>query len=143
MRRPRRALILARMDAETAAWVLKSERGSLGRHREAVETLRALGYVRIIHGAPVGGEWPILAIEDGTRPESPVTLYRRSTPEKRDGLFWCSKKLEAYLHTVDRRGLEMFSAEVDPGHLIAEFVMEDGRGRRSGGEFIVDLGSAA
>ena len=127
------------MTPETAAWILKNERDTLGRHPEAVSVLRSLGYVQVIHGQPVGGEWPILAIEAAPRPEAPRTYFRRSTPEASRGLFWCKRRFEALMHTLDRGGLVMHELVIDPADLIAEYVMQTKGGLRSGGEFIADL----
>lgn len=52
------------------------------------------------------------------------------------GLFWSVSRLEAMLHTFGRFGLTMHEHTFEPADLVAEFIMEDRAGRRSGGEFI-------
>lgn len=128
------------MDTTTAAWVLKNERSDLGQHADAIAALRGSGsFLRIIHGAPRDGEWPIIDIEPVERPSAAITLYRRALPEDAGGIFWAVSWWQAFLHTADRFGLQMHEASFEPDDLVAEFVMQTDSGRRSGGEFIVDV----
>lgn len=123
------------MSAKRAAWSLKNE---LGNHDDAVAALRAAGsFLRIVYGPPQRGVWPVIALELADAPSEPPKLYRRADPEHASGIFWTTSPLAAFLHTADRFGLQMYEATFAPADLIAEFVMQDRYGRRSGGEFII------
>ena len=125
------------LDATTAAWILKNERDTLGNHDAAIAALRDKGdFLRVFYAPPVAGEWEILAVEPADPPPAPLTLYRRADHDHSRGLFWSSSRLEAWLHTVGRSGLTMYSHTFEPGDLVAEFVIRDRQGRESGGEFI-------
>lgn len=128
---------------ERAAWVLKNGQRDGSEHLDAVATLREEGeFLRVIYAPPVGNEWEILAVEHAEPPSTPITLYRRAEPEHRMGLFWSVSQLEARLHTFGRFGLTMYEHTFEPADLVAEFVMEDYAGRRSGGEYIVSASEA-
>lgn len=125
------------MDATTAAWVLKNERADEGNHAVAVATLREVSeFVRIVHGAPEGGEWPILSVEPAEPPQKPLMLYRRAAPEYASGLFWTTSRFAAWAHTADRVGLQMYEAVIEPDDIVAEFVMKNRNGHTSGGEYL-------
>lgn len=131
------------MTVERAAWVLKNGQRNGSEHLAAVAALREEGgFLRIIYAPPLNGEWEILAVEHAEPPSTPITLYRRAEPEYRMGLFWSVSWLEAWLHTVGRFGLTMYEHTFERADLVAEFVIENDAGRRSGGEYIVSVSEA-